>query len=397
MPDVRGQAGHVAAGGARGDGRRVGVPAVGSENLDQGPERRFPVLRPDPSQLSHRGPRCLIRGLLLPTGACRSRARHRPGPRTRARPEEPLPLQPGSGPRKGASLTGVGVRDGGASAPRSLPQSFSDSGQEQDRARGNGATVRGEPGVWVQYSDRYYAANVHDLHLSNLEVVWHAREPMAGAPIRQGDAEELISAPASPPAEAFSARGVVLVEGISDQRALEALAKRHGRNLDAEGVSIVPMGGSKNIGRFLDHFGGGGLRLAGLCDAGEEGDFRGGLQRAGLGSDLTRAAMERLGFYVCVADLEDELIRALGAVAVEEVIAARGELGSFRTFRRQRAWRGRTAQEQLRRFMGTRRGRKIGLAAVLVDALDVTQVPRPLDRVLAHVRCSGPGIAADQS
>jgi hypothetical protein len=95
--------------------------------------------------------------------------------------------------------------------------------------------------------------------------------------------------------------------------------------------------------------------------------------------------MERLGFYVCVADLEDELIRALGAAAVERVIEAQGELSSFRTFQKQPAWRGRTAEEQLRRFIGTHSGRKIQSAASLVGALDLTRVPRPLDGVLASV------------
>jgi hypothetical protein len=187
--------------------------------------------------------------------------------------------------------------------------------------------------------------------------------------------------------EAFSGRAVVLVEGISDQRALEALAERRGRNLDADGISVVPIGGSKNIGSFLDRLGPRGLdvRLAGLCDAAEEGDFRRGLERAGLGSNLTRADMERLGFYVCVSDLEDELIRSLGAAATEQVVAARGELESFRTFQKQPAWRGRSKEEQFRRFFGTHSGRKIESAALLVDALDLTRVPRPLDGVLAHV------------
>src|SRR5438128_11542964 len=107
------------------------------------------------------------------------------------------------------------------------------------------------------------------------------------------------------------ARAVVLVEGISDQLALEKLAVRRGRNLADDGVSIVAMRGATNIGSFLELFGphGFGLKVAGLCDAGEEADFRRALGRAGFGSDLTRAEMERLGFYVCVADLEDELIR----------------------------------------------------------------------------------------
>ena len=187
--------------------------------------------------------------------------------------------------------------------------------------------------------------------------------------------------------DTVSAAAVVLVEGVSDQLALEALAARRGMDLDAEGISVIPMGGSKNIRTFLERFGPQGLdvRLAGLCDAAEEGDFQRGLERAGLGSDLTRSDMESLGFYVCVADLEDELIRSLGAAAVEQVIAAKGELESFRSFQRQPAWRGRTHEQQLRRFFGTHGGRKIESAALLVDALDLNRVPRPLDLVLAHL------------
>jgi hypothetical protein len=186
--------------------------------------------------------------------------------------------------------------------------------------------------------------------------------------------------------EPFSARTVVLVEGVSDQLALEALAERRGRNLAAEAIAVVPIGGSKNIGSFLDLFGPHGLdlRLAGLCDAGEEGDFQRALERAGLGSNLTRADMERLGFYVCVADLEDELIRALGATAVERVIESQDELASFRSLQKQPAWRGRRVEEQLRRFFGSKGNRKSRFGALLVQALDPAQVPRPLDGVLAH-------------
>jgi hypothetical protein len=179
--------------------------------------------------------------------------------------------------------------------------------------------------------------------------------------------------------------GVVLVEGISDQVAVETLAGRRGRNLAAEGISVVPMGGAQAVGGFLDRFGPRGLdvRLSGLCDAGEEGDFQRGLERAGLGSGLDRAGMERLGFYVCVVDLEDELIRALGAASVEQVVDAEGDLGSFRTLQKQPAWQGRTTEEQLRRFMGSGGSRKIRYARLLVEALDLTRVPRPLDLPLA--------------
>ena len=179
----------------------------------------------------------------------------------------------------------------------------------------------------------------------------------------------------------------MLVEGVSDQVALEALAERRGRDLEADGVSVMPIGGAQSIGRFLGKFGprGLGAALAGLCDAAEEGEFRRALEHAGLGSDLTRADMERLGFYVCVADLEDELIRALGADSVEQVVDAEGDLGSFRTLQKQPAWQGRAREEQLRRFMGSGGSRKIRYARLLVNALDLSRVPRPLDLVLAHV------------
>jgi hypothetical protein len=198
--------------------------------------------------------------------------------------------------------------------------------------------------------------------------------------------DELVAASHSP-AESVDLRAVVLVEGISDRCALEALAERRGRNLDAEGISVVPIGGAQSIGRFLNRYGHQGLDvgLAGLCDAAEEGEFRRGVERAGLGSNLTRADLERLGFYVCVADLEDELIRALGAASVEQVVDANGDLGSFRTLQKQPAWQGRPIEEQLRRFMGSGGRRKIRYARFLVEALDLTQVPRPLDQVLAHV------------
>ena len=182
-------------------------------------------------------------------------------------------------------------------------------------------------------------------------------------------------------------RAVVLVEGVSDRGAVEALAERRGRDLEAEGVSVVSIGGAQAIGRFLNEYGPQGLdvRLSGLCDAGEESDFRRGLERAGLGSDLSRVEMERLGFYVCVADLEDELIRAHGAASVEKVVEAQGDLRAFRTLQKQPEWRGRPMEEQLRRFMGSGGRRKIRYARLLVEALELSRIPRPLDLVLAHV------------
>jgi hypothetical protein len=178
-------------------------------------------------------------------------------------------------------------------------------------------------------------------------------------------------------------RAVVLVEGLSDQAALNALAERRRRDLGAEGVRVVPIGGAQALGQFLSRLARieGEVRLAGLCDAGEEHAFRRALERAGLGSDLSREGMERLGFYVCDADLEDELVRALGAEAVERVLAAQGELRSFRTYQKQEAHRGRPHEQQLRGFMTNR---KVRYGRLLVEALDLRRVPRPLDAVLDH-------------
>ena len=173
-------------------------------------------------------------------------------------------------------------------------------------------------------------------------------------------------------------KAVVLVEGISDRIALETLAARHGRDLTGEGIEIVPIGGAQAIGRALARFTD--VAVAGLCDVGEEGVFQ---QALGVGA---RAEMERLGFYVCVADLEDELIRALGIEAVEALFEVNGDLRAFRTFQKQPAWRGRRVDSQLRRFMGSADRRKIRYARAFVDALDLARMPRPLDGLLTHVQ-----------
>ena len=182
-------------------------------------------------------------------------------------------------------------------------------------------------------------------------------------------------------------RAVVLVEGLSDQAAVEALAERRGRDLAAEGVAVIPIGGAQAIARFLSEYGpeGADVRLAGLCDVGEEADFRRGLERAGLGVGLDRAGMEALGFYVCDRDLEEELIRAVGAETVEQVADEQGDIGSFRTLQKQPEWRGRPVDEQLRRWLGSGGRRKIRYARYLVEQLEPERVPRPLAALLDHV------------
>jgi hypothetical protein len=169
-------------------------------------------------------------------------------------------------------------------------------------------------------------------------------------------------------------RGVVLVEGTSDRSAVETLARRRGRDLKADGVAVVPMGGYGNLPRVLGQYRD--VRVAGLYDIGEEPHFL----RA-LGCD-DRRELERVGFYACTRDLEDELTRAVGPNGMERVLAEQGELRAFRTYQKQLAHRARPLEEQLYGFMWNRKQR---YAVLLVEALDLDRVPRPLDRVLAHV------------
>jgi Overcoming lysogenization defect protein-like, TOPRIM domain len=178
---------------------------------------------------------------------------------------------------------------------------------------------------------------------------------------------------------------VVLVEGVSDLSAVEALAERYGRDLAGEGVCVVPIGGAMGVRRYLRILGRQGLGMAvrGMCDEAEEDHYRRGLAQAGYGTVPTRSAMEKLGFQVCVTDLEDELIRALGVTGVERVLAAEKDLARFRTFQNQPAQRGRPAERQLRRFLGTTSGRKAHYARALVAALDDDRIPLPLHRLLA--------------
>lgn len=171
-------------------------------------------------------------------------------------------------------------------------------------------------------------------------------------------------------------RAVVLLEGPSDVAAVDALAARRGRDLAAEGVCVLPMGGAMSVGRFAGLLGpsGLGLRLTGLCDERERDYYARGWERAGAAPG---------GYFVCVADLEDELIRALGTTRVQELVRAEGDLRPLQTFLRQPAQQGRPAEQQLRRFFGTKKGRKIQYGRVLVEALAPDRVPAPLDELFA--------------
>ncbi len=154
--------------------------------------------------------------------------------------------------------------------------------------------------------------------------------------------------------------GVVLVEGITDRIALLAVA----RKLGVTGVDIVPIGGAHAVRRAVERYPG----AVGLCDAGEEHVFR-----AALGDAVC----------VCRENLEDELVRALGVARVEDVVAAEGDLETFRSFQNQPAWRGRSSESQLVRWMHNG-DRHIRYPPLLIAALDAASIPKPLTDVLAH-------------
>jgi hypothetical protein len=135
----------------------------------------------------------------------------------------------------------------------------------------------------------------------------------------------------------------------------------------------VSTGGYGNLSRVLARYPD--LRLAGLYDAGEERH----VLRA-LGCE-DREELERAGFFACTRDLEDELTRAVGPEGVQRVLEEQRELRAFRTYQKQPAHRDRPLEEQLYGFMWNRKQR---YAVLLVDALDLERVPRPLDRVLGH-------------
>jgi hypothetical protein len=186
--------------------------------------------------------------------------------------------------------------------------------------------------------------------------------------------------------EGFTGRvhTTVLVEGHSDEVALRTLADAYGRDLADAGVAILPLGGITNIRDVATRLHDAGERLAGLYDAPEVRFVRRGLAAAGVtpGED---ADLETYGFFCCRRDLEEELLRALGADRVEQVIAAAGETRSLDRLAQMPAQEGWTREELLARFMTSRSGRKDRYARLLVEAMPRGDEPAPLRALLAHL------------
>ena len=180
---------------------------------------------------------------------------------------------------------------------------------------------------------------------------------------------------------------LVLVEGESDAAAVRALATLIGLDLPRHRVRLQSANGVTNYPRVLSAFATANPRAAfcGLYDIADERHVRRALSRAGVALD-DEASLDACGFFACVVDLEDELIRALGTSSVERVIEAEGELSSLRLFQQMPQHRDAPAPRQLRRFLGTRATRKIRSAQRLVEALTIDQLPAPLARLADQLR-----------
>jgi hypothetical protein len=185
----------------------------------------------------------------------------------------------------------------------------------------------------------------------------------------------------------FAVRTIVLVEGVTDELALTLAARRSGRDLEAEGVSVVPINGVHAISRFLQRLAADepAANLAGLYDEGEEGVIRAALERAGYGPSLDRSGLERVGFFACSADLEDELVRAAGATVLSRLIELEGDAQPWRTFRKQYAWQGRPVDHQFRRFIRSVSSRNSRYIRAIVETIDPSERPRPLRLLLDYI------------
>lgn len=181
-------------------------------------------------------------------------------------------------------------------------------------------------------------------------------------------------------------RTLVLVEGESDAGAVRALADRIGLDLGSYGIDVRSAGGVTNFSKVLADFvrGHPGADFCGMYDVAEEQHVRRGLAKVAV-PVADHESPERFGFFACVTDLEDELIRALGTDTVARVVEAEGELHSFRRFQAMPEHRRETEHQQLHRFLGTRATRKIRSAKRLVEALDIARLPHPLRQLAARL------------
>jgi predicted ATP-dependent endonuclease of OLD family len=190
-------------------------------------------------------------------------------------------------------------------------------------------------------------------------------------------------------AKAESARSVVLVEGISDQIAIETLAERLGRDLDGEGVVIVPIGGAQAAKHYVPLFAERpGVTVSGLCDRAEAGYFARALAEP-VGESVGESDLNDHGFFICDPDLEAELIRSMDPAEIEAVLQSEDDLSAFRTLQKQSSWRDRPFPEQMHRWLRSVGRRNLRYAQLIVLVASHDRLPRPLVDVLKWTRSTG--------
>src|SRR4029450_13183194 len=181
-------------------------------------------------------------------------------------------------------------------------------------------------------------------------------------------------------------RTLVLGAGESDAGAVRALAELIGCDLASHHIEILSTGGVTNFSQVLADF----VRshpaseFCGMYDVADEWHVRRALAAAGIPID-PHESLESVGFFACVADLEEELIRAVGVETIERLLDAQAELTSFRRFQAMPQHRHAPAHHQLHRFLGRRATRRVRSARRLVEVLDPARLPRPFAQLAARL------------
>ena len=169
------------------------------------------------------------------------------------------------------------------------------------------------------------------------------------------------------------------------------MARRRGWDLRAEGVLTLPIGGVTNLGAFIQVLGPCRGSASGwpVCAMPPRWHYARRALRTGRPGRQTSpsAGLEARGFFVCDADLEDELIRALGTPACRGRSSRRRASSTrFAGSRGSPPNGDAVLNAQLRRFLGTRARRKVRYGSLLIDAMALAHVPRALGLVIAHAR-----------
>lgn len=175
----------------------------------------------------------------------------------------------------------------------------------------------------------------------------------------------------------------IFTEGDSDAAALEALAVRLGVDLASLDIGVLAIGGAASYRFVIPDACEQRVSFCGLYDRPELDDLAAGFGYAGIEAH-TEEDLRLEGFHACHDDLEEELIRALGVAAVEQVIVAEDDGPALEALVRQPAWRDQPRKAALRRFFGSQSGRKERYARLLVDAIPLDSIPTPLSAVIQH-------------